>query len=41
VRCCAVVTETGDARATAGGRTAYENAEPECGDATADGDAVH
>jgi len=34
------VAETGDASETAGGGTAHAYAEPECGAATADGDAV-
>lgn len=34
------VAETSDASETAGGGTAHAYAEPECGDATADGNAV-
>jgi len=34
------VAETGDASETAGGGTAHAYAEPECGVATADGNAV-
>lgn len=33
--------ETSDVGATTGGGTANEDEEPQCGDAAADGDAVH